>query len=401
MKIIFTTYTGYPNANIGGPNKIIHNIIHNLDLSKFITGYFSKQFNHTFVKEELTYNIEDYLNKKTSISNYLIKNNVLFRNFVTSPLYLKYHYYTNDRYFSKNLNYFYKFDLIHAHDIFSFDAIKKLPLKKILTIHSKGSITDDVKDYCNSKILSKAYSRMEKKENDALEMADLITFPSFAAKDFFLARKGISDSNKYIVLYNGIDINEINNVKDYDNILHKYNINKTYEIILLNISDHINVKNIPVLIDVVDLLVYKYKLKPLLINIGKGPETENLLNKIRKKRLTENVTFLKNVSNIDVIKLFKISDFFLMASERVIFDLVILEAMAAGSTIIATNQGGNREIISNGVNGYLIDTIKPEEYIKIILADKNKNILKNGFETIKNFDNSLIINKLSRLYFNL
>jgi glycosyltransferase involved in cell wall biosynthesis len=76
------------------------------------------------------------------------------------------------------------------------------------------------------------------------------------------------------------------------------------------------------------------------------------------------------IPNDDVISLMKSCDFFVMPSEKVVFDMVILEALASGITVIASNHGGNKEIIKNSINGYLIDTINPEMFAKKIITSK-------------------------------
>jgi len=79
-----------------------------------------------------------------------------------------------------------------------------------------------------------------------------------------------------------------------------------------------------------------------------------------------------------------------MPSERVVFDMVILEALASGLPIIASDEGGNREIISDGKNGYLLKN-NSAKHIAIVIStiiDKRKEINTNllpYWATKKNF----------------
>ena len=40
-KILFTSLTGYPNPNTGGPNKIIFEILKKLDYARYSPSFFS------------------------------------------------------------------------------------------------------------------------------------------------------------------------------------------------------------------------------------------------------------------------------------------------------------------------------------------------------------------------
>ena len=75
---------------------------------------------------------------------------------------------------------------------------------------------------------------------------------------------------------------------------------------------------------------------------------------------------------------------FIQASEKVVFDLVILEALASGIKVLASDQGGNREIIKEGVNGYFIKEMSELCIANTILSISRQNFrLSNG--TIENF----------------
>jgi glycosyltransferase involved in cell wall biosynthesis len=48
-----------------------------------------------------------------------------------------------------------------------------------------------------------------------------------------------------------------------------------------------------------------------------------------------------------------LADLFLLPSEHESFGLAALEAMSSGVGVVATNEGGTREIIRHGENGFL------------------------------------------------
>ena len=84
----------------------------------------------------------------------------------------------------------------------------------------------------------------------------------------------------------------------------------------------------------------------------------------------------------------------------------ILESMACKTPVIASNVGGNLELIINKENGFLTE---PDDYDKIIknlnilLSDKKyaKTITENAFKTVQNYDWKFIGTKYLKLYSSL
>jgi hypothetical protein len=70
----------------------------------------------------------------------------------------------------------------------------------------------------------------------------------------------------------------------------------------------------------------------------------------------ESVKLLEHIPYSDVIRLMKVCDYFLLTSRNVIFDLVVIEALASGMCVYVSDDGRNREIINDGINGYLLQT---------------------------------------------
>ena len=69
----------------------------------------------------------------------------------------------------------------------------------------------------------------------------------------------------------------------------------------------------------------------------------------------------------------------------------ILEAMAAGLGIIATNVGGPKDVVTDGENGYLVDPRSVEDLIeKMERVLTNQDLLnkfsKNNIEKVKEYD---------------
>ena len=80
-----------------------------------------------------------------------------------------------------------------------------------------------------------------------------------------------------------------------------------------------------------------------------------------------------------------------------IFDYVILEALACGTTVIASNEGGNKEIISHSQNGYLLRELNVSELIKIFNDSKKISRLEIT-ESVNSFDMNHFIKNYEAIY---
>ena len=69
----------------------------------------------------------------------------------------------------------------------------------------------------------------------------------------------------------------------------------------------------------------------------------------------------------DIPNILRLFDIFVLPSIGEGISNTILEAMATGLPIIATNVGGNPELVENGVNGYLVPCSDPEKLAEAIV----------------------------------
>lgn len=89
--------------------------------------------------------------------------------------------------------------------------------------------------------------------------------------------------------------------------------------------------------------------------VGSGGEENQLKALCLRERHSTHIRFLGNLSHADVLSLMSVSDIFVLPSWSEGFPMVVLEAMAAGLPVISTNVGALPEIITDGVQGYLVN----------------------------------------------
>ena len=109
-----------------------------------------------------------------------------------------------------------------------------------------------------------------------------------------------------------------------------------------------------------------------LVIVGDGVERARLEELAERLNLKGSIQ-LGSVPQESIPRLMHQADVFALSSLSESFGpIVILEAMAAGLPIVATNVGGIPDIVEEGVNGYLVNAKNPDE-----LADRILVLLQN------------------------
>jgi glycosyltransferase involved in cell wall biosynthesis len=104
--------------------------------------------------------------------------------------------------------------------------------------------------------------------------------------------------------------------------------------------------------------------------VGDGEDLSKLELLSRELGISSNITFLGPRS--DIVELLQIMDIFISSSLWEGLPSVVLESMAAGTPVIATDIPGSNELIHDQVNGLLVQPGNPE-----ILADAIIYLLNN------------------------
>ncbi len=125
---------------------------------------------------------------------------------------------------------------------------------------------------------------------------------------------------------------------------------KNGEPILMHLSNFRPVKRIT---DVVEIFSQvRAKIPAKLVMMGDGPDRGSAEFLVRKKGLSKDVFFMGKQDRVQ--EKLGLADLFLLPSEEESFGLAALEAMACEVPVVASNVGGLPEVVTHGVDGYLI-----------------------------------------------
>jgi L-malate glycosyltransferase len=151
------------------------------------------------------------------------------------------------------------------------------------------------------------------------------------------------------------------------------------EPLLMHLSNFRPVKRVTDVVEIFALV--RQKMPAKLVLIGDGPDRGAAEHLVRKKRLSADVFFLGKQDHIQNI--LGLADLFLLPSDLESFGLAALEAMACEVPVIATNVGGLPEVVTHGVDGYLVaprDVAAAAKFAIQILsrADRGKEMGKQA-----------------------
>lgn len=225
----------------------------------------------------------------------------------------------------------------------------------------------------------------------------LVTVPSETAAQI-IKEKGIR--RPIHIISNGLDLSYYKKKLNNKKILDKYNINSR-NIILLSVSRLEKEKRIDLLIRALALIKNKSNFQ--FIIVGGGKEKNYLSRLARITNILDRVIFTGSVSDDELLRLYKLSDVFLSASEIELQGLSIMEAIASGLPVVAANSMAIPELVKNGINGYLFrsgDVREASQKILRVMDDKSlrEEMAKKSLKLIKKHDFKNTLDKLENIY---
>ena len=150
--------------------------------------------------------------------------------------------------------------------------------------------------------------------------------------------------------------------------------------------------------------VLKSKNNSELILLGNGPEGPSLLALATELGIISNVVFKGVLSKESLLLECRNASCALIPTPiSEAFSIFAVEAMSVGTPVVATNVGGLPEVITNGVNGILVDPEVDEIASAILKVLENEELAlqlgSNAFNTAKNdFGMDRLVKQISEEY---
>ncbi len=292
--------------------------------------------------------------------------------------------YFNDQVFFANLLaeiIIWPTDIIHAHSTYpcGYAAAKVKKIKNIPLIITPHGIDIHVIPKLNFGL--RLDPEKDSKIRYAIDNAEALTAISRSVADSLVDAGG--EKSKIFTIPNGIDIERFNNTVDKEELYNWLGLGKADKIIL-TVGNYHKRKGQNFLIKAMPE-ISKFDSFARLVIVGR--DTKKLMLLIRelglegKVILTGPLPFM--VNRIDgkvdwLAALYKHCQIYVsagIAKEAEGLSLALLDAMAAGKPIVATDISGNRDVVKNGENGMLVEPGNESAIAKsvvTILEDKRK-----------------------------
>lgn len=356
-KIVHVTF----DMRIGGTEQVICNLVENTDRSRF-------QLSILCIEKEIGPFGKELIKKGFSITS-------LSRNpgFDITLIIMIYNYIKEN-----------KIDILHCHQYtpYVYGVLGALTTKCKVIFTEHGRFFPDQRKF--KRILINPLLNLVTNRVTAISKATLgalVNFENFPG-------------HKIRVIYNGMNSDRFFKNDTGEKLIPELDENS---FVLGTVARLDPIKNQKIMIKALKRVHQKYD-NIYLIIVGDGPERKNLEDLVQELELSSFVIFTG--FRQDTHLLYKIMDVFLLTSFSEGTAMTLLEAMASGLPCIATDAGGNPEIVKHNETGIIIpsDNITSlAESIIRLMEDKDFKT-KAGLAGIERFKKKFTIDHMIKAY---
>lgn len=260
-------------------------------------------------------------------------------------------------------------DIISLNERFSAYFPSKLSIPKTFTTHNPDAMAFYKEFALKSNRLNYVFFGVKKRiEEGIMSRSDINIALTKSIRDY-LNENGFTNT---FIIPNAVDVKKYTNNADDNFILFAGRLSK--------------VKGIPYLIQAFSEIGNDYETDLFLV--GSGPDEKGLKKMVASKNLKARVHFIPLVDKTKLREFFSKCSVFVLPSLFESFGIVLIEAMASGKPVIASDIPGPKDIITPGYDGFLFEKENVEElkrYLELLIGDKElrKRIGGNARKTVE------------------
>lgn len=307
-------------------------------------------------------------------------------------------------------------DIIYTFDLYTAGFLSWLIGKKLLgkklvvrfagdsaweAAFNQGRVTDDIMTF-QTKNYGLKIAWLKKTRSWILRGADKVVAVSQFMKT--IAEKIGAPTGKIEVIYNSVDFVDFRNLDAETRPLRRQ-WGLEGEKVILTGGRLVPWKGIDGLVEAMTRLLKEKGLPPVkLLIVGDGPERQNLELRIKNQELGDRIILAGKVPMDKIFAYYNLADVFVLNSKYEGLSHMLLEVLRLGKPIIASNRGGNPEVIEDGKNGLLVEYNNVEQLklaIKRMLTeekwqtDEYKQIC---WESLKKFSWEKVITQTIKVF---
>ncbi|MEH7224214.1 glycosyltransferase family 1 protein [Bacillus sp. JJ1566] len=158
----------------------------------------------------------------------------------------------------------------------------------------------------------------------------------------------------------GVDCDLFNPYYNQEVVREKHQVSKKF--MLTYVGRLAPEKNVELLIKTAKSLPPEWNQQIQWVIVGDGPSRNKM-----EEDAPSNMIFTGFLKGTDLAEVYAASDLFVFPSASETFGNVMLESMASGTPVIGVNAGGVRNVVQEGITGYLCEPGNPEEITNTIL----------------------------------
>jgi glycosyltransferase involved in cell wall biosynthesis len=302
------------------------------------------------------------------------------------------------------------FRRLHPHIVHTFDTkpnvvgrlaarLANVPII-IGSVTGLGSLYTDIR--LSTQFIRMVYQPFQK---FASNLSDLTIFHNRDDFEQYLARKIVTPQNATVISGSGIktDLYDPDKIPQSDREQIRAELGISHNSILVTmVARLIRSKGIYEFMGAAKILRKRY---PYIYLLLVGPLDNESVDRLTPEAISEIPNYIIwQGERRDITQILAATDIFVLPSYREGIPRVLLEAASMGLPLVATDVPGCREVVENGVNGFLVPPRNVQALAQAIEVLVDQPELRQRFgrsarqKVVKNFDISIVADQMIAIY---